>query len=126
MFFSLVDLVGVLLEHRLRRGRFSVRWSRRAARFLKTSSAKMFSGLVVESSGVLFEKHRDEDIFQFGGREERRAFRKNVLKMTFLVEGSGALFDEKRREERCVFLENVFFTRRTSFSSVIERIGAVF
>ena len=70
MFFSLVDMVGVLLENRLRRGRFSFWWSRRAARCLKTSLAKMFFSLVVERSGVLFEKHLDEDIFQFGGREE--------------------------------------------------------
>ena len=75
-FFSLVDMVGVLLENRLRRGRFSVRRSEKEARFSKTFWPRMRFGLVAERRGVLFGKHlHKHDVFQFG-REERRPFRK--------------------------------------------------
>ena len=36
---------------------------------LKTSLAKMFFCRVIESDGVIFEKHLEEDISQFAGLE---------------------------------------------------------
>ena len=66
---------------------------------------------MVEKSGALFENVFGEDVFLFGSRVQCRSFRKNVLKRTFLrfaVESSGALFDERSREEWRVFGKRLF------------------
>ena len=63
---------------------------------------KMFLRLVGEMFGALFgkhsERHLNNGVTQFGGREEWRSFRKNVLKRTFVrfaFERHGALFDNR-------------------------------
>ena len=72
-------------NNRLRRGRFSVRWSRRAARFSKMSWPRARFGLAVERVDELFEKHlHKNDVWLRGAAP----FLKNVLaKHRFLSSG---------------------------------------
>ena len=79
----------------------------------------MFFSLVDEMRGVLFEKrfekHLDNGVTHFSGRDECRAFRKNVLKRTsvrFAVERSGALFDKMGVFISAVERSGVLFAKR--------------
>ena len=64
-------------------------------------------------SVIHLEKHLGENVFHFGGREEPRAFWKNVLMKRILP---------RVAVERCEML----FDKKDVFSSEVERSGVLF
>ena len=101
-------------NNRLRRGHFSVRRSRREARFLKTSWPRVCFSLVLDRMDELFEKHlHKNDVFQFG-REERRPLRKRL--------GQGFVLVWWSRGGACS-LKNIF--TKMMFFSLVDTGGVL-
>ena len=86
-------MAGAFLGIRIRHGRFTVHWSRRAARFIKRSLAKMFSLWSLRAVASFLNNILHRIFFNLGAERGDALFPKAAVR--FAAKSCGALLDGK-------------------------------